>query len=145
MQSLALYLGRPVSALLAEQPFVDWDFEKSVDSDVDDPRLDYVFVEDGLDLICDLDHLVRTIIIYASSERMFTKALVDLPLDSTRDQVITWLGQPEKSGPQSQSPLLGRNGAWDRFAMPTYSIHVAYRPDSDQIEKITLMRADVVP
>lgn len=144
-QTLAKYLGNPVSAMLADMPFKNWAFEKSFENDLDEPIFDYVFAQNGLDLLCDGDDKVTTIFLYFDESRWFDEGVLDVPFTSSRQQITALLGLPSKSGGRVADPILGECGPWDRFARPGYSIHVEYRVDADRIRKITLMRADVVP
>lgn len=141
-ETLARYLGAPTSMLLAEAPFKDWIFEKSFETDLEELRIDYVFPEGGVALICDGDDRLNTIFLYANR---FEGDLPDLPFASKRQEVIKRFGAPSKSGGKLSDPILGDYGPWDRFARYGYSIHVAYAVDADTISRITLMRDDVVP
>jgi hypothetical protein len=144
-ETLSNYLGREASALLADPPFKNWIFEKSVETDLEKPRIDYVFAQDGMDFVCDGEERVRSIFLYADESRCFKEGVLDFPFTSSREEVIARLGSPSKSGGRISDPILGEYGAWDRFARLGYVIHVEYRLDADVIKKITLMRADVVP
>lgn len=145
VETLASYLGNPVSAMLADEPFKDWVYEKSFENDLEEPIIDYVFPLNGLDLLCDGDDKVNTIFLYSDEHRCFDGSLQEVPFSSTRQQVIERLGSPSKSGGRLDDPILGKYGPWDRFARLGYSIHVEYRVNADLINKVTLMRADVVP
>lgn len=131
--------------LLAEAPFKNWTFEKSFENDLDEPLIDYVFLENGVDFVCDGEDKLATIFLYSDGARCFQEGLRDLPFASTRREVIQRLGSPSKSGGKHSDPILGDYGPWDRFARSAYSIHVEYALDADAISTITLMRADVVP
>jgi|SRR5688572_6576797 len=144
-KTLANYLGSPASVILAEPPFKNWIFEKSYENDLEELRINYIFPENGVDLVCDAEERVTTIFLYSDQTRRFEEDLLDLPFLFTRRQVIECLGPPSKSGGRTNDPVLGEYGPWDRFAMPDYSIHVQFRVDADRINLITLMRADVVP
>jgi len=145
IDNLEKYLGKPVSYMLSESPFRDWKFQKSVEEDLEKPRIDYIFPQGGLDLICDADDKVRTIFIYNDELRHFEGEILNPPLSSNRQEVIERLGPPSKNGCPLNDPILGEFGPWDRFARPGYSIHVEYKVDCDHIKKITFMRADIVP
>lgn len=142
---LANYLGKEALILLADAPFRNWTFEKSFERDVERPRVDYVFTQEGMDFVCDGDDKVRTIFLYFDGVRFFRGGVQDLPVTFSRQQVIAYLGLPSKSGGKISDPILGKYGAWDRFTRTGYVIHIEYRLDADAINKITLMRADVVP
>jgi hypothetical protein len=144
-KTLANYLGNDISLILADLPFKNWTFNKSYENDLEEPRIDYIFPQNGMDLICDADDRLTTIFLYADETRCFKEDLLDLPFSLTRKQVIECLGPPSKSGGPINDPVLGECGSWDRFARSEYSIHVEFRVDADRIKMVTLMRADVVP
>lgn len=145
IETLANYLGRDASDLLADPPFKNWSFKKSFDNDLEKPRIDYVFAQEGMDFICDGEDKVDTIFLYSDESRYLKEDIQDLPFTSSRKEVIARLGSPAKSGARSSSPFLGESGAWDRFTRSGHAIHVEYRLYADAIKMITLMRADVVP
>jgi len=142
---LSNYLGKEASALLADAPFRNWAVTRSVETDLDKLRTDYVFTQDGFDFASDEEDKVDTIFLYSDQSRCFKEGLQDLPFTSSRQEVIARLGSPSKSGARRSHPILGERCAWDRFSRPGYVVHVEYRLDADGINKITLMRADVVP
>lgn len=144
IEMIASYLGKDASALLAEQPFKSWKYEKSFEDDLEKPRIDYVFAQGGMDFVCDGEDNIRTIFLYSDDLRCFNEKIQDLPLTSSRKTVIDYLGVPSKSGGKISDPILGEYGAWDRFVRSGYVIHVEYCLDVDIINKITLMRTDVV-
>lgn len=145
IETLANYLGRDASVLLADPPFKNWAFEKFIENDLEKPLIDYVFAQDGMDFVCDGEGKVTSIFLYSDESRCFKEGVQNLPLTSSRQEVIARLGSPSKSGGRISDPILGEYGVWDRFSRSDYAIHVEYRLDADVIKKITLMRADVVP
>lgn len=145
IETLANYLGKKAAALLYDAPFKDWTFEKSLETGLEKPLVDYVFSEDGLDFVCDSDDNVQTIFLYCDESRCFREGVKDLPFTSSRQEVLARLGPASKSGGRIRDPILGEHGEWDRFVRTGYVIHVEYRFNADVIKKITLMRADVVP
>jgi hypothetical protein len=144
-KTLADYLGGPVSVLLADAPFKHWTFQKSFENDLEEPLIDYVFAQNGMDLVCDGEDTVTIIFLYSDESRCFKEGLQDIPFSSTRQKIVDRLGPPSKSGGGMRDPILGDFGPWDRFAQQSYSIHIEYRMDADHIKMITLTRADVVP
>jgi len=144
-KTLLNYLDREASFLLADLPFKNWTLNKTVEVGLEKPLTDYVFVQNGMDFVCDENDKVRSIFLYADDSRCFMESIQDLPFTSRRREVIARLGFPSKSGDKIIDPVLGEYGAWDRFEGPGYSIHVEYRLNADRINKVTLMRADVVP
>jgi len=142
---LASYLGKPANDLLATPPFSGWNWQKSIEEDLDKPVIDYVFPQDGIDFVCDEAESISTIFAYNESSRRFREGLDDLPFALTRQQVIDRIGRPSKSGEPMNDSILGMFGAWDRFENTRYTLHVEYHLDSKSIKKITIMRGDVVP
>lgn len=146
-KTFANFLGKPAAALLKASPFELWPSEKSVDEDLPERTINYVFSKQGLSITCDGedDEKIQTIFLHPRELVDFDVELIDVPVSSTRREVLDRLGTPSKSGSPRKSEILGEYGAWDRYDWPDYSLHVQYRTDADQIEMITLMRHDVVP
>ena len=144
IETLVKYLGMDASILLADSPFKNWTFEKSFENDLEEPRIDYVFAQDGMDIVCDGEDKVRSIFLYTDESRCFNGDVQDLPLISNRQAVLSRLGSPSKSSGKIKDSILGEFGPWDRFVHSGYVIHIGYRLDADVINKITLMRLDVV-
>jgi len=145
IEKFSNYLGKEDSSLLGDAPFRSWTFKKSVETDLEKPRIDYIFAQDGFDFVCDEADKVTCIFLYFDRSRSFRGSIQGLPSISSRQEVIAHLGSPSESGGGINDPILGEYGAWDRFARPGCVIHVEYRHDADVINKITLMRADVAP
>lgn len=145
IEKLASYLGREASLVLADYPFKDWVFARTLESDLDEPLIDYVFARDGMDFVCDAGDRLRAFFLYSDKSRCFRERVEDLPLTSSRQEVVARLGVPTKSGGRISDPILGEYGPWDRFSRPGYAVHVEYRLDADIINKVTVMRADIVP
>jgi hypothetical protein len=144
-ETLSNYLGRDASVLLADAPFRNWAVTRSVETDLEKPLIDYVFAKDGMDFVCDEADKLNSIFLYSDQSRRFAEGVEDLPFTCTRQEVIARLGPPSKSGGRVSDLILGEYGAWDRFPRPGYVIHVEYRLHEDAINKLTMMRADVVP
>lgn len=144
INNIEKYLGNRASDIFLETPFKDWVFERRVENDLREPRIDYVFIKNGIDFVCDGEEKIRTIFIYNDDNRCFEEGIEDFPFSLTRGEVLRRLGSPSKSGGLVNDPILGDSGAWDRFVRPDYSIHVEYRLHSDCINKITFMRSDVL-
>ena len=145
IKTMSSYLGKPASAMLADAAFKHWPVEKSFEDDLEEPIIQYVFPQHGLELRCDGDDKVSTIFLCADEFGGFDESLLDVPFSSNRQQVLERLGSPSKSGGKLSDPVLGEYGAWDRFARFGHEIHVEYKVDADRIKMITLIRADVVP
>jgi hypothetical protein len=134
------YLGKNATSMLQENPFKDWVFEKSVETDLEEPIIQYDFVGHGLELRCDQDNKISVIFIHSDHEALFA-----FPFSWKREQILERFGPPSKSGRKTKDPILGEFGEWDRFDRADYAIHIEYRTDCDSIKKITLMRTDLVP
>lgn len=145
LESLSKYLGMKATMLLGEPPFSEWAFTRSVDDDLAELRINYVCETDGIDVVCDKNEDISTIFLHADELRHLSEDVEDMPFESSRQEVLTRLGAPSKSGERYSDPILGEYGEWDRFARPGYAIHIEYGIDEDVIRRITLMRADVVP
>lgn len=144
-ERLSTYLGQAASILLSDTPFNNWAFTRTAETHAREPLIDYVFANDGMDLVCDGSDRICSIFLYADQSRLFMEGVEGLPFTSTRQEVITRLGPPSKSGARINDPILGDYGPWDHFTRPGYVIHVEYRLFEDAINKLTLMRTDVVP
>ncbi len=138
-------IGCHISRMLDKTPFKNWPVVRSVENDLDEPRIDYIFDGHGMSMICDQDEKINTVFLYADEYGGFQEPLFEIPLSLGRQEVLAYFGTPSKSGERTSDPILGEYGAWDRFSRPKLTIHVEYRPDSDTISKITIMRSDVVP
>ncbi len=139
------YLGKHVSTMLAEHPFKDWSFERSVEMDLEPPIAQYVFGNHGLALQCDQDEKISVIFLFSDKYDGFDESLMEFPFSWKREQVVGHFGTPTKGGGRMKDPILGEYGGWDRFDYPNYTVHIEYRPDSDRIKMVTLMRPDVTP
>jgi hypothetical protein len=144
-ETLSSYLGRKALVLLSDAPFKNWAVIRTVEVDLDSPLIDYVFTQNGMDFVCDGEDKLSSIFLYADQLRYFREGVEDLPFTCTRKEVIARLGSPSRSGNRINDPILGDYGAWDRFERSGYVIHVEYRLREDAINKLTLMRTDVVP
>jgi hypothetical protein len=141
----ASFLGKPASDVTELSPLNKWKLDRTVDADLDMPVIDYVFPQNGIDLVCDIGDTVTTVFVYNEPRRHFADGLDDLPFNLSRQQVIERLGNPSKSGEGFNDQVLGECGAWDRFENKSHTLHVEYHLDSKSIKKITLMRAGVIP
>jgi hypothetical protein len=144
-RKIANYLGKPASTMLEAAPFKTWPVEKSFEEDLEEPEIHYVFQQHGLAMRCDRNDKINVIFLYSDEYNGFDESLLELPFSWNRRNVLEHWGTPSKSGSRTSDQILGDYGAWDRFAMSGYEIHVEYQTDSDSIKMFTLMRDDVVP
>jgi len=138
------YLGFHISKLLVDLPFSNWAVEKSIEEDLEEKRVFYVFPGKGLQLRCDSEDNIRVIFLDDSGGNL-GKTMADLSFSQNRSDVIEKLGCPSKSGEKRKHPILGDYGAWDRFPQKDYTLHIEYRPDSETIRQITFMKNENVP
>lgn len=144
-ESLASYLGQSASTLLTDTPFNDWTYERTVEDDLDELAIAYVFSGTGVSISCDGQNTVSTIFLENDNRHSSNAELADIPFSSSRKRVIVRFGTPERSGARHEDPVLGDYGDWDRFQTPRYTIHFEYLLDASGIRRITIMRSDVVP
>lgn len=136
------YLGTHVNSLLSDSPFSEWEYERSVEKDLDRPAVLYVFKNKGLEIRCSEDEKVESIFCIAGE---FDDSLIEYSFSQRRGQLLAALGDPEKSGLKMEDPILGNYGAWDRFRKDEIVIHFQYTFENDEIEKITYMLRSVAP
>jgi len=143
--TIADYIGRRVSSLLKVAPFKDWPVTRSINDDLGERIIHYIFKEHGLELRCDRNDNISVIFLYSNDHIGFDGPPFEIPFSWNREQVLERFGPPAKSGRKTSLPFLGDHGAWNRFTQRKYTIHMEYRVESDGIELITLMRNDVIP
>src|ERR1700744_3581778 len=117
------YLGKHVSVLLQEHPFENWLFKKSVETDLEEPIVQYVFKDRGLELRCDQVEKISVIFLSSDECHGFDEALMEFSFSWKREQILGRFGTPSKSGQKMKDPILGEYGNWDRFDGPDCSIH----------------------
>lgn len=135
------YLGADVRKLLKVAPFSGWEVIRSIEQDLPKKEIWYEFEGRGVEVICDEDDRIRTIFLRRGDGEL----LSEISFSLSRREVLERYGAPSKSGCATRIPALGDQGAWDRFTLPMGSIHVQYHLDRDEIDMITVMRADAVP
>lgn len=142
IDKLTKYLGQNSYALISSYPFNDWVFDRTVDEDLPEKTVNYVESHGEFSMVCDSNEKIRAIFLKSSN---FDEEFIGFPFSYSRDQVLSIMGAPSKSGAAYNDPILGKYGPWDRYDLHEYSMHVGYRADEDKIESVTLIRADVVP
>lgn len=143
---LTNYLARPVSELLGTFPFNTWHASRTIEDDLDEPIVEYIFEDHGMELRCDGNENLRAVFLFSKSYGGFDDSTLELRFSMTRKAVLMQLGAPAMSGKPMIDPILGDYGAWDRFEQPNdVVIHIEYCTNADQIEKITLMCAEDAP
>lgn len=144
-ETFAKYLGQPVSTLLEAPPFNHWPIKRSIENDLPEQIIHYVFPKHGLELQSDRGDKISLVMLFADELKGFDESLLDVPFYFSRQQVRERFGLPSKSHEGFTDPILGIFGPWDRFSRSGYTIHFEFTVDADRIRKITLMRPDVVP
>jgi hypothetical protein len=142
---IAEYLGEHASRMLDTEPFKSWSVEKSIDDDFEERIIQYVYKQHGLEFHCAADERITVIFLYLDGCSEFEKSLFEIEHFRNREQVLGHFGVPSKSGTKTNHPILGESGAWDRFAKAGFTIHFEYKTNSDAVNKITMMRSDIVP
>jgi len=141
---VAKYLGQRSRSLLCADPYKHWPVERLVDNDADPPYVGYTFVGCGLQVLCDIeDEVINTL--FLESDTHDGTVLSAIPFSLSRDDVIDRFGPPTASGEPMFHPILGNFGPWDRFDQDEYAVHIQYSLARPRIEKVSLMRNDVVP
>jgi len=132
-----------VHQVIQSVPFSRWSFEVSDDPDLGETN--YVFRQEGVDVISDSSGTVSTVFLHSSSGRRFEPELEDLPFAWSRAKARSILGSPSQSGEGRLDPVLGDYGPWDRFRYEGFEIHAQYAEGGASINLLTFMRQDVVP
>jgi hypothetical protein len=62
-----------------------------------------------------------------------------LPRGATRAEVRGRFGTPERTGEPATMPVLGRRGAWDRFAVGGVWVHFQYTEPGECVRRVAVM------
>ena len=144
MIELAHYLGKRSTVLLRDLPFRDWKVKRTVDNDSIPPIIGYVFEEHGIQFNCDRDdESIRSL--FFDRIGYEGEGSSRLSFDYGYKEMHEKFGAPSKADDGFSHPILGDFGPWERFQLHDFTLHVEYRRDKGGIEKITLMRNDVMP
>jgi hypothetical protein len=65
--------------------------------------------------------------------------------EATRSEVRSCFGMPERSGEAVTVRGLGRQGAWDRFAVGDIRVHFQYAEPGQRVRLVSVMTTDVAP
>lgn len=146
MIEFEVFIGRPVSELLDTSPLRGWSFDRSVDDDLAERVIHYVFDVNGVELQCDKNENVQVIFLFADEYGGFRGAPLGLSFSSTQEEVRCRFGEPTRSGAGLNDEILGRLGPWDRFTTERGNeVHVQYGVERDSLHKVTIMSAEVAP
>src|SRR6516162_3551186 len=114
------YLGKHATHLLRDEPFKNWQVERSLERDL--KIIHYVFQGHGLELRCDRNENISVIFLFSDDGNCFPDTLFEVPFLWNREQVLARFGAPSKSGEKRTDPILGTYGPWDRFAQQDFTI-----------------------
>lgn len=145
IKMLAGLLSQSVSVLLSAEPFRAWPVERSVEDDLEEPVIHYVFPSHGMELQCDAEYRISAIHLYRDEYGGFDQSLLDISFSSGAEDIARLMGVPSKIGDRMVDPILGEYGAWSRFDYSNHSVHIEYTVCGDGIRMITLIRKDRVP
>jgi hypothetical protein len=99
----------------------------------------YSFAQDGIELLCDSHDRIKTVFIFAGDDH-YGSYVGELPrnirLSDSRTEVNRKLGKPSVSGVNAEG-IFGNIPMWDKFYLPTYSLHVEYGTNGT-LRQITL-------
>ena len=137
---LADVLGRGIRELLDAKPFSGWLFTRTVEHDPKE-EIWSASMGPGVEVICDRFELIKTLFVHRGDG----ESVVGIPFSMSRSEVLQRFGPPATEGAAVRIPKIGDRGAWDRFTLSEGLLHVQYRTDREEIDMITLMRADTVP
>jgi len=137
------YIGKDISALLKDDIFKNWQYERTLETELDKLIIHYVFEERGLELRCDSNEVITVIFIAIDKFYVAEKSILGLLFSSNRKAVLNHFGSPFKSGGSINDPILRDYGMWDKFLISNFSVHVEYKVNLDEICKITLMKITI--
>jgi hypothetical protein len=109
----------------------------------------YINLGTGIEIGTEADKSLATIFLHSAGHQGYAAFSGLLPagltFSDTRQSARAKLPKPEASGERSDIQYIGPTGAWDRWAMPGYALHITYSLADDRVELVTIMRPDIVP
>lgn len=141
----AAYIDKPISMFLSDATFARWDFERWQDLDLPERPINFVCKDNGVEVLCDSNERVRACFFSRAYCGKHTSGDIAEMLSSKRHEVQRRLGEPQRSGEESDHCGLGRTGRWDRFDIGSVFVHVEYSVGTDDVAMVTLMRRDAAP
>ena len=82
------------------------------------------------------DYIVKTIFLYLNRGYREFK---NISASTTREEVYRQFGKPKKECGESEHPILGKYGAWEKYEFDRYSVHIEHELDHDSVKMITIM------
>jgi len=143
--NLGDFIGLHVSGFLEAEPFMHWAFERTVEPDIDEYVVQYVFDGHGLGLLCDKDEHVKVIFLHSEQYGGFDSSLSGIPFSLRRGDARSRYGIPSAQGAGMRDPILGDYGPWERFDREGFVLHLEYTLDGTALKMVTLMALDAVP
>ena len=139
---LSNLIGKSIVDLIGQPPFDEWSLEKSFEGELGEPMFHYEFPGRGLEFRCDENERVNVVFLIVEVFDHACEEILDFDVTMKRAQILDLFGPPSTHRGAAVDPLLGEQGAWDRFDFPTYSLHIEYGDKSDRIRKVTCMSKD---
>ena len=114
-----------------------------------EPRRSYLTnLAAGYQLLCHSGRVV-TAFLYAEPAEGFAAFPGSLPgglaRGTRRAEVLARFGAPERSGEAVTVPGLGRQGAWDRFAVDAVRVHFQYTEPEQSIRLVSVIAEPHAP
>lgn len=143
--NITSFLGRDINELLSSSPFNNWQYELSKEDDLLESIAYYVFTQDGLEIQCDPNNIIKTIFLYSKEYGGYELSGMSFTFDMTRDQIRGTFGIPERAGEESNDDILGFHGCWDRYKLSGYYIHFSFVKGACGIDQVTLISGEDAP
>jgi hypothetical protein len=149
-EALIAVIGLPVTADAVHALIVADRLAASVEpEDWSVPRREYLSGQTSGYTLTHEEGRVVNVAIYAEPAEGFAAFSAPLPgglaRGSTRKEVRARFGAPERSGEAATIAGLGRQGAWDRFAVGEVRVHFQYTEPDQRVRLVSVMAADVAP
>ena len=139
MRNFEIFLGKSIGSLLQDALFIGWVVRRSVEKELQPPRIHYVFSGTGFEVKCGPDEIIDVIFINIEEiDTSIARLIVPINPNWTRKIAIEYYGPPIRSGGEYVHPILGQYGPWDIFDFPQYTLHFEYYADSFHVKRLTM-------
>jgi hypothetical protein len=151
MQSLMALVGLPFDAEQVREVWIADELEVLADPDLEEGETLRRHVSNGADgyELLDADGRIVALFVYVvplGDFSAFRGALISgLSANSSRRDVLNLFGSPPISGQAETIPILGRQGAWDRYDSDQVCLHFEYTEPDERLRQITIMAPDFAP
>ena len=140
---LGTLIGKPAEQLMSAETLFDWDWQREPDAELE--RTYYSAQGRALEFICDAQGTINTIFVRPCDPAVLAPWQLPIEFATGRAKLCALLGPPERCREAFDDPIMGRMGAWDRFVMDGYLLHVGYNADCSAISMQTLMDVETAP